>query len=94
MIVKDLVEARELMIDEVKENVVVVYELFDNADCHCEGVEIEEFECDPEEIIQILSGCSEDSLTCIKEYHVGEEFATVDDVLQDIRINYSSLLKA
>ncbi|MBU9714738.1 hypothetical protein [Evansella tamaricis] len=93
MIVKDLVETTELMLDEVGENVAVIYELFDNADCHCDGEKVEEIECDPEEVVQILAGCSVDSLTNIKTYQVGKDFSSVEEVINDIRKNYKHLLK-
>ncbi|MFA9556045.1 hypothetical protein ACERII_01875 [Evansella sp. AB-rgal1] len=94
MIVKDLVETRELMIEEMKENVVVVYERFDNIDCHCEGNNVEQVECEPEEVVQILVGCSEDSLTNYKTFEVGEKYSSVDEILENIRKNYSDLLKS
>ncbi|MDG5787705.1 hypothetical protein QA612_09360 [Evansella sp. AB-P1] len=93
MIVKDLVETRELMIEETGDDVVVVYERFDNVDCHCEGKNVETIECDPEEVVQILTGCMDDSLTSVKKYQVGEQFSSLDEIIKDIQSNYGHLLK-
>ncbi|MDQ0256176.1 hypothetical protein J2S74_003594 [Evansella vedderi] len=93
MIVKDLVESKELMVEETSQNVVVLYERFDNLDCVGEGSNLQEKECDPEEFVQILAGCSGDSLTSKKTYRVGENFNSVEEILFDIRENYSHLLK-
>ncbi|MCD8508968.1 MAG: hypothetical protein LRY73_03150 [Bacillus sp. (in: Bacteria)] len=93
MIVKDLVETRELMVGETSENVVVLYERFDNLDCIGKGNDLEQMECDPEEMVQILAGCSHDSLTNKKTYVVGEQFSSVEEILDDIRANYRHLLK-
>ncbi|WP_280768338.1 hypothetical protein [Salipaludibacillus daqingensis] len=95
MIVKDLVETRELLTDETNGNVFVVYERFDNVDCHCEGQNIEEIECDPEEQVQILQGDPESSssLKSVKTYLVGETFPSIDAIVQDIRLNYTELFQ-
>lgn len=93
MIVKDLVETKELMVGETSKNVMVLYERFDNLDCIGKGKDLEQKECDPEEMVQILAGCSHDSLKNKKKYIVGEEFKTVDEILADIRANYCHLLK-
>lgn len=95
MIVKDLVETRELLTDETNENVFVVYERFDNVDCHCEGKNIEEIECDPEEQVQILYGDPESSasLKSVKTYLVGDIFPSIDAIVKDIRLNHTELFQ-
>jgi len=95
MIVKDLVETRELLADETKEDVFVVYERFDNVDCHCEGKKIEEIECDPEEKVQIFTGDPESSssLKSVKTYLVDETYPSIDAIVNDIRQNYTELLQ-
>jgi len=92
MIVKDLVEARELLIEETGNNVFVVYERYENVDCHCEGKNVEEIECDPEEIVKILVDTSDASLRSVKTYELGEDFTSVEGVLTDIRQNYGHFL--
>ncbi|WP_096188522.1 hypothetical protein [Evansella halocellulosilytica] len=94
MIVKDLVETRELLSEEVNDGVVIIYERFENVDCHCDGEMIEELECDPEEMVQLLrvNPASCESLKNIKTYTLGKDFQSVEDVIDDIRINYSSML--
>ncbi|SER47414.1 hypothetical protein [Salipaludibacillus aurantiacus] len=95
MIVKDLVETRELLTDETNENVFVVYERFENVDCQCDGRNLEEIECDPEEMVQILLGNPEsaDSLKSVKTYQVGVVFSSVDAIIKDIYTNYRDYLK-
>ncbi|UCZ54660.1 hypothetical protein LGQ02_07905 [Bacillus shivajii] len=94
MIVKDLVETRELLGEEVGEGVTVIYERFENVDCNCDGVNLEQFECDPEEIVQILKGdvSSFESLKSVKTFTVGNAFTTVDEVVEHIRTNHADLL--
>ncbi|WP_078597016.1 hypothetical protein [Evansella clarkii] len=95
MIVKDLVETRELLAEVTREDIYIVYERFENADCHCEGERVEEIECDPEEIVQILTAHPNDSLslTSIKKYQIGVEYEDLAEVLKDIRRNFSYLLE-
>lgn len=95
MIVKDLVETRELLIDETIENAFVVYERFDNVDCHCEGKNFEEIECDPEERVLILQGDpqSSASLKSVKTYLVDETFPSIDAIVKDIRLNHTDLFQ-
>ncbi|PYZ94405.1 hypothetical protein CR194_02410 [Salipaludibacillus keqinensis] len=95
MIVKDLVETRELLTEEMSERAFVVYERFENVDCHCEGDKFEEIECDPEEQIQILVGSpvSTASLKSVKTYLVGDTFSTIDEIIADIRLNHKDLFK-
>ncbi|SDY58876.1 hypothetical protein SAMN05421736_102344 [Evansella caseinilytica] len=92
MMVKDLVETRELMTEETNDNVYVVYERFENVDCHCEGEIVEEIECDPEELIQVFTGKADTSLVCVKKYSVGVDFSSVEAILNDIRKNHSNYL--
>lgn len=93
MLVKDLVESKRLLVGETDENVVVVYKRYENVDCHCDGDDIAEFKCDPEEIVQILEGNEGESLTNRKKYVVGEEFESVEQIIDDIRTNFRHLLK-
>ncbi|WP_416149600.1 hypothetical protein ACM26V_00975 [Salipaludibacillus sp. HK11] len=95
MIVKDLVETRELLTEETNESTFVVYERFDNVDCHCEGQNVEEIECDPEERVQILRGDPESSVSLknVKTYLVDETFPTIEAIVKDIRLNHSELLQ-
>jgi hypothetical protein len=94
VIVKDLVETRELLADETPEDVFVVYERFDNKDCQCVGDAVEEIECDPEEIIQILIGNPEasKSLTSAATYKVGEDFTSIEAIIEDIKLKHSHYL--
>ncbi|UTR14537.1 hypothetical protein MM221_18585 [Salipaludibacillus sp. LMS25] len=94
MIVKDLVETRELLADETPDNVFVMYERFDNKDCQCKGDMVEEIECDPEEIIQIFVGHPEasQSLKSAATYKVGENFTSIEAIIKDIKLNHSHYL--
>lgn len=95
MIVKDLVESKELLTDETNEGVFVVYERFENTDCRYKGELVEKLECDPEEQVQILmcdaTAC--DSLTSIQTYRLGDQFSTIADIEQDIRANYGQYMQ-
>lgn len=95
MIVKGLVETRELLASETDEHVFVVYERFDNVDCRCEGTYVEELECDPEEVVQVFTGNSDSSssLKSVTTYKVGELFGSVDAIIADIRENHTDILK-
>lgn len=93
MLVMDLVETKKLLVGETGENVVVVYERYENIDYRYDGTNIQGIERDSEEIVQILEGNEGESLTNRKKYFVGEKFDTVDEIINDIRTNYSHLLK-
>lgn len=95
MIVKNLVETAELMTDELVDGYYVVYERFENVDCRCAGKKVEEIECDPEEVVQILT-CSEDScdsLKCIHTFKIGKDVPTVDAAVTATREQYSHIVK-
>ncbi|ADH99725.1 hypothetical protein [Salisediminibacterium selenitireducens] len=95
MIVKDLVETAELLSDEVADGYYVMYERFENVDCRCAGTKVEEIECDPEEVVQILA-CKEascDSLKSVQTFKIGEDVPSVDAALASIKENYSYVLK-
>lgn len=93
MLVKDLVESKELMVEEMGKDIAVVYERFENVNCYYKGEYVEEIECDPEEVVRILEGSREESLTNLKTYYVGKEFTSVEEIENDIRKNYGYLLK-
>ncbi|SER45581.1 hypothetical protein [Salisediminibacterium halotolerans] len=95
MIVKDLVETKELLAEETNEGIFVVYERFENTDCRYKGNMVEKLECDPEEQIQILQCDSTacDSLTSVQTYRLGVDFLTIEEIEKDIRSNYAQYMQ-
>lgn len=93
MLVKDLVESKKLLVGETGENVHVVYGRYEKVDCRYDGERLSEIEREPEEVVQILEGKEGESLTNRKKYYVGEDFHSVEEIIEDIRKNHRHLLK-
>ncbi|QKS71002.1 hypothetical protein FLK61_30255 [Paenalkalicoccus suaedae] len=91
MIVKDLVESKQLLAGETEEHVYIVYERYENVDCQYRDKQFEELECDPEERIQILMGSSDSSLVVKETLEIGKDHPSLESALDFIKTSKPDL---
>ncbi|TMW73703.1 hypothetical protein [Alteribacter natronophilus] len=91
MIVRDLVESCEMMQGETKDGVFVVYERYENTECHYNGNRFSEKECEPEIRVEVLEEKNGGSLRRVVSYNINGE-TPVETVLTRIRSSHPDLL--
>ncbi|HHY21501.1 MAG TPA: hypothetical protein GX525_06370 [Bacilli bacterium] len=85
MNVQDLLEAKQLLVGETKPNFYVMYEKFEDSTAEYVDDVLKVTEAGTEEVVQVLKGEQEHSLLSIGSYQIGEDYPSIEAVLQKVK---------
>ncbi|RNA69032.1 hypothetical protein EBO34_03500 [Alteribacter keqinensis] len=91
MIVRDLVVSAEVMEEETKDGIFVIYERYENNECESNGRLFTQKDCEPEERVEIMEEKNGGSLKHLYSYSVTD---SIEPVLVQIRLEHPELLKS